>query len=168
MAGMEVIPFWTSQPQRYQNRHYFDPAWHGSSKYYHFSQSTQKQSNSELLWSAMEVIPFWPSQHQEISKLALHRTPRISSQFPCRLVSVLYGLRFLVGVVRVGSCSTVRFGSVRFVGTLYNGMSYGFERCSHSHLHSLWTAFPHNEVWKNRQKSGVVYLFQHDNSLKRP
>ena len=76
--GMKVIPFWPSQPLRYQIRHYFDEACFNTM----FSQSTQKKSNSELLWSATEVIPFWPRQHQEISKLALYRTPTISSRFP--------------------------------------------------------------------------------------
>ena len=134
-----------------------------------FTQSTQKKSNSELLWSAMEVIPFWPSQHQQLSKVALHRTPTISSQFPgwfC--VPVRFGsIRFTVPG-RYGSCRFVFYGSVRFAGTLYNGVSYGFERCSHPQLHSLSTVLPHNDAWKNRQKSGVVHLFQHDNSVKRP
>ena len=67
----------------------------------------------------MEVIPYWPSQHQEISKLALHRTQEYQAgspvSFACRFVSVL--IRFTVPG-RYGSCRFGFYGSVRFAGTL--------------------------------------------------
>ena len=59
-------------------------------------------------------IPYWPSQHQEISKSYI--APKNIKPVP-RLVlgpssfRFQYGLRFLVGTVRVGSGSTVQFGS---------------------------------------------------------
>ena len=114
---LQVKPFWPPQSLGYQIRHYLPVKGIGSNTI--FTKSSHKKSNSEWLWSTMEVIPYWPSQHQEISKLALHRTQEYQAgspvSFACRFVSVL--IRFTVPG-RYGSCRFGFYGSVRFAGTL--------------------------------------------------